>query len=195
MKAVRLLTHAFAENFMKVGRTTMEYAKNRLRMLLGAAVVLSAGQIAMASPDAGPDKASTADPSAAMQVPPGYTGIGPVEQGSVLFDNIPAKSRKFLQKNCDGHAIVKCDKQFASGDYEISLADGIDMEFDAKGPPTDIPSRRSCCARWCPASCTGCWSITDSSRAWKLCTVTVRVTAWLFPTRCSIPYATTLRGC
>ena len=125
MKAVRLLTHAFAENFMKVGRTTMEYAKNRLRMLLGAAVVLSAGQIAMASPDAGPDKASTADPSAAMQ-------------GSVLFDNIPAKSRKFLQKNCDGHAIVKCDKQFASGDYEISLADGIDMEFDAKGNMTEI---------------------------------------------------------
>lgn len=138
MKAVRLLTHAFAENFMKVGRTTMEYAKNRLRMLLGAAVVLSAGQIAMASPDAGPDKASTADPSAAMQVPPGYTGIGPVEQGSVLFDNIPAKSRKFLQKNCDGHAIVKCEKQFASGDYEISLADGIDMEFDAKGNMTEI---------------------------------------------------------
>lgn len=138
MKAVRLLTHAFAENFMKVGRTTMEYAKNRLRMLLGAAVVLSAGQIAMASADAGPDKASTADPSAAMQVPPGYTGIGPVEQGSVLFDNIPAKSRKFLQKNCDGHAIVKCEKQFASGDYEISLADGIDMEFDAKGNMTEI---------------------------------------------------------
>lgn len=138
MKAVRLLTHAFAENFMKVGRTTMEYAKNRLRMLLGAAVVLSAGQIAMASPDAGSDKASTADPSAAMQVPPGYTGIGPVEQGSVLFDNIPAKSRKFLQKNCDGHAIVKCEKQFASGDYEISLADGIDMEFDAKGNMTEI---------------------------------------------------------
>jgi len=48
MKAVRLLTHAFAENFMKVGRTTMEYAKNRLRMLLGAAVVLSGGPIAMA---------------------------------------------------------------------------------------------------------------------------------------------------
>lgn len=138
MKAVRLLTHAFAENFMKVGRTTMEYAKNRLRMLLGAAVVLSAGQIAMASADAGPDKASAAAPSAAMQVPPGYTGIGPVVQGSVSFDNIPAKSRKFLQKNCDGHAIVKCEKQFASGDYEISLADGIDMEFDAKGNMTEI---------------------------------------------------------
>lgn len=138
MKAVRLLTHAFAENFMKVGRTTMEYAKNRLRMLLGAAVVLSAGQIAMASADAGPDKASTAAPSAAMQVPPGYTGIGPVVQGSVSFDNIPAKSRKFLQKNCDGHAIVKCEKQFASGDYEISLADGINMEFDAKGNMTEI---------------------------------------------------------
>ena len=56
----------------------------------------------------------------------------------MLFDNIPAKSRKFLQKNCDGHAIVKCEKQFASGDYEISLADGIAMEFDAKGNMTEI---------------------------------------------------------
>lgn len=140
MKAVKFYTHAIAESFMKVGRTTVDYARNRLRMLLSAAIVVTGCQWAMASaePDAEADKAPSVVPAAGMQVPPGYTGIGPVVQGSVSFESIPTKSRKFLQKNCDGHAIVKCEKQFASGDYEISLADGIDMEFDSKGNMTEI---------------------------------------------------------
>ena len=136
MKAVKFYTHAIAESIIKVSRTTVEYAKSRLRMLLGAAVVFSVAQTAMAAADAEADKAPSVVPGA--QVPPGYTGIGPVVQGSVDFESIPGKSRKFLQKNCDGHAIVKCEKQFSTGDYEISLADGIDMEFDAKGNMVDI---------------------------------------------------------
>lgn len=140
MKAVKLFTQAIADSFMKVSRTTVDYARSRLRMLLGAAIVVSGCQLAMAAADADAeaDKTPSVVPPAAMQVPPGYTGIGPVVQGSVSFESIPAKSRKFLQKNCDGHAIVKCEKQFASGDYEISLADGIDMEFDAKGNMSEI---------------------------------------------------------
>ena len=43
-------------------------------------------------------------------VPPGFTGIGPVVSGSIDFSKIPAKARKFLQKHCDGHAVVKCEK-------------------------------------------------------------------------------------
>lgn len=71
-------------------------------------------------------------------VPPGYTGVGPVVSGSVDFGSIPSKARKFLQKHCDGHAVVKCEKEYTSGDFDIELADGIEMEFDAKGNLVDI---------------------------------------------------------
>ncbi len=46
------------------------------------------------------------------EVPQGYTGVGPVVSGSVDYSSIPSKARKFLQKHCDGHAVVKCEKQY-----------------------------------------------------------------------------------
>lgn len=76
--------------------------------------------------------------SAVPDLPPGFTGVGPVVSGSVDFDAIPSKARKFLQKHCDGHAVVSCRKEFTSGAYGIELADGITMEFDAKGNLIDI---------------------------------------------------------
>lgn len=72
------------------------------------------------------------------EVPQRYTGVGPVVSGSVDYSSIPSKARKFLQKHCDGHAVVKCEKQFTSGDFEIELADGIEMEFDGKGNLLEI---------------------------------------------------------
>ncbi|MDE6528051.1 MAG: hypothetical protein K2L78_03280 [Muribaculaceae bacterium] len=72
------------------------------------------------------------------EVPPGFSGVGPVVSGSIDFSKIPSKARKFLQKHCDGHAVVKCEKEYASGDFLIALADGIEMEFDAKGNLVDI---------------------------------------------------------
>lgn len=72
------------------------------------------------------------------EAPEGFTGLGPVISGSVEYSSIPSKARKFLQKHCDGHAVVKCEKQFTSGDFEIELADGIEMEFDGKGNLLEI---------------------------------------------------------
>lgn len=66
-------------------------------------------------------------------IPEGFTGVGPVVSGSVDYASIPPKARKFLEKHCDGHAVVKCDKEFTSGEYDIQLADGIEFEFDSKG--------------------------------------------------------------
>ena len=71
-------------------------------------------------------------------VPPGFTGVGPVVSGSVDYSSIPSKAKKFLQKHCDGHAVVRCEKKYTSGDYVLGLADGIDMEFDAKGKLLEI---------------------------------------------------------
>lgn len=76
--------------------------------------------------------------SAVPDVPPGFTGVGPVVSGSVDFDAIPNKARKFLQKHCDGHAVVSCQKVYTSGDFTLELADGIKMEFDSKGNLIDI---------------------------------------------------------
>ena len=131
MKPITHYTRELAECIIKTGRRTAERALDTLRMLLLLPLIASAS-IAFA---AGEAEAYDLHPAAPLGagIPPGYTGIGPVEQGSVDYESIPARSRKFLQKNCDGHAIVRCDKLFSSGKYSISLADGINMDFDAKG--------------------------------------------------------------
>lgn len=67
------------------------------------------------------------------EIPAGYTGVGPVVSGSVDYQALPSKARKFLEKHCDGHAVVKCNKEYTSGEYDIQLADGLEFEFDAKG--------------------------------------------------------------
>lgn len=111
----------------RFGKQTVEFARDRFRMLLGAGLILGAAFGAAAqNTEAGPPP------------PPGFTGIGPVVSGSVDYKDIPGKARKFLEKNCDGHAIVKCQHEYAADDYEIDLADGIEMEFDSKGNLKDI---------------------------------------------------------
>ena len=50
------------------------------------------------------------------EVPAGFVGIGPVVAGSVNYDALPSKARKFLEKYCDGHAVVRCEKRFTSGE-------------------------------------------------------------------------------
>lgn len=67
----------------------------------------------------------------------GFTGVGPVVSGSVDYEALPSKARKFLQKHCDGHAVVKCQREFSSGEFDIQLADGIEFEFDNKGNVID----------------------------------------------------------
>lgn len=67
------------------------------------------------------------------EIPGGFTGVGPVVSGTVDYSALPSKARKFLEKNCDGHAVVKCNKMFTSGEYDIQLADGLEFEFDSKG--------------------------------------------------------------
>lgn len=79
----------------------------------------------------------TSQRSGLPEIPGGYTGVGPVVSGSVDYQALPSKARKFLEKNCDGHAVVKCNKMFTSGEYDIQLADGLEFEFDSKGNVID----------------------------------------------------------
>lgn len=80
-----------------------------------------------------PTEKATYDPNVGPQVPPGYMGIGPVVSGSVDYSKVPEKARKFLSKHCDGHAVVLCEKSFLKNTYDVGLADGIVMRFNAKG--------------------------------------------------------------
>ncbi len=85
-----------------------------------------------------------AAPRAGVTAPPaGFLGVGPVVSGSVDYSSLPSKARKFLQKHCDGHAVVRCEKEFTSGDFKIARADGIEMQFDSKGRLTDITAPRN----------------------------------------------------
>ena len=79
----------------------------------------------------------------AEEIPMGFSGVGTVVSGSVDYSSLPSKARKFLQKHCDGHAVVKCEKTFTSGDFQIALADGIEMEFNSKGELVDITAPRN----------------------------------------------------
>lgn len=67
------------------------------------------------------------------EIPAGFTGVGPAVSGTVDYEALPSKARKFLEKHCDGHAVVKCEKTFTSGEFTLQLADGIVFEFDSKG--------------------------------------------------------------
>ena len=64
-----------------------------------------------------------------LQAMPGW---GRVVSGGVDYEALPSKARKFLQKYCDGHAITRCEKEFTSGDFNLMLADGIEMVFDSR---------------------------------------------------------------
>lgn len=116
----------------RAAQVTKYHAINRLRLLIGACTLLLMAGTAFAQGQKSVDSANMTE-SSGMRVPPGYTGIGPVISGSVSFESVPQKARKFLQKYCDGHAVTKCEKQFMSGDYLVDLADGIEFEFDSKG--------------------------------------------------------------
>lgn len=110
----------------------------------GAALALALGSWSLsASGENAHESASRvvecfAPQNAVPDVPPGFAGVGPVVSGSVDYDAIPSKARKFLQKHCDGHAVVSCQKEYTSGDFSLELADGIKMVFDSKGNLVDI---------------------------------------------------------
>lgn len=129
MKSLYDTARIFAGRLASLGRSGVALVKSRLSMMLSVGALLAvSGSVAMAQ------SASSGAPA----VPPGYTGIGPVVSGSVDYDNIPSKAKKFLAKNCDGAAVVKCEKVFTSGDYDLRLADGIEMEFDSKGNVVEV---------------------------------------------------------
>ena len=120
MKALRRISSTMRSAALTIGRRGARLASERLRALLGTGAILIAAMAATAVPNE-------------TETPAGFTGIGPVVSGSVAYGDIPSKARKFLERHCDGHAIVRIDKEFASDEYDVRLANGIDLGFNGKG--------------------------------------------------------------
>lgn len=144
MKALRRISRHMKSAAKSIGRRGMRVAADRLRTLLGVAAIAML-PLAAAADEPKPAKSGETRQSIVPETPIGFTGIGPVVSGSVNYDDIPSKARKFLERHCDGHAVVKIDKQFASGEYDLRLADGIDLEFDAKGNVIGVEAPEGYC--------------------------------------------------
>lgn len=58
--------------------------------------------------------------------------------GSVNSSMLPDAIRTFLDKHYQGVGIVKSEREFESGKYEIDLANGVDIEFSSTGRLEEI---------------------------------------------------------
>ena len=70
------------------------------------------------------------------QINNGMPGI--VMAGSQNYNKIPEKARKFVDKHFKGTAVSKCEQYFAKGQYEVELANGVDIDFNRKGEVLEI---------------------------------------------------------
>lgn len=71
--------------------------------------------------------------------PPRYNaGPGIAMAGSQYYSSLPADARSFIDRHYKGVTVVKCEKYFAKGKYEVELANGVDIDFNAKGKVLEI---------------------------------------------------------
>lgn len=129
-----------------------------------------------------------------------FAGVGPAVAGSVDYSKLPSKARKFLERYCDGHAIVRCDKTYASSTYTVGLANGILMTFDSKGAITDITAPENyslspyLLKAVVPGSSIICLSTMVSAIVWRASTRwSATATASKYATLCSTKSVSTSR--
>lgn len=73
----------------------------------------------------------------AQQIPGGgMPGIAVA--GSVDNSMLPDAIRSFLDKHYPSVEIIKSEREFESGEYEIDLANGVDIEFTSTGTVKEI---------------------------------------------------------
>lgn len=65
-------------------------------------------------------------------------GPGPVIAGSFDYKNVPDKAKKFIETNFKGVNVMKVEKEFGPDKYDITLANGVELEFNAKGDLDEI---------------------------------------------------------
>lgn len=65
-----------------------------------------------------------------------FRGVGPAVSGSATVSQLPSAAQKFIATH-DGE-VVKIEKDFNPVEYDVVLADGIEIEFDVNGIVTEI---------------------------------------------------------
>ena len=76
-------------------------------------------------------------PAAIAQTPAG-SSPGLVVAASQTAAQLPSSASKFIDRHFKGIGILKCERYFAKGKYEVELANGVDIEFDNSGKVTEI---------------------------------------------------------
>ncbi|MDO4320829.1 MAG: PepSY-like domain-containing protein [Bacteroidales bacterium] len=67
-----------------------------------------------------------------------YGGVGPAIAGSATKSQLPDNATKFLEKHYKNVAIREIEREFASGTFEVELANGTDIEFSSEGKVIEI---------------------------------------------------------
>lgn len=67
-----------------------------------------------------------------------YKGVGPVVAASQSESQLPKKAKKFLDKHFNGIEVTSVNVDYPSQNIDVTLADGGEVEFDAKGEVIEI---------------------------------------------------------
>ncbi|MDE6073647.1 MAG: PepSY-like domain-containing protein [Muribaculaceae bacterium] len=67
-----------------------------------------------------------------------YTGVGPAISEGVSKVKLPAAANKYISNYFEGVSIVKADREFMSGSYDVEMADGTELEFNKDGKIIEI---------------------------------------------------------
>lgn len=77
--------------------------------------------------------------SAQSKIPTRYiatTGVGPAVAGSESATALPKKAEKFIEKM--GESVTSVEREFATGEYDVKLSSGIEIEFNKHGKIVDV---------------------------------------------------------
>lgn len=74
----------------------------------------------------------------AVAANPQFMGVGPAVAGSVEMSQVPEAVRGFIQKHYPSATVVRIEKEFDTGNYDVDLSDGTDIDFNSKGKVIDI---------------------------------------------------------
>lgn len=67
-------------------------------------------------------------------------GIGPAVAGSESYSQLPAKAKSFLISQYPNSKVLSVLKEFGTGDLEVKLDNGVEVEFTSKGLVKEIES-------------------------------------------------------
>lgn len=79
-------------------------------------------------------------PMVSAQQPVGGAQSAPgiVVAGSIESAQLPKPAKDFIKKHFPGAAIKESSRDFISGEYDVELVDGTDLEFNSKGEIIEI---------------------------------------------------------